>query len=52
MTVTLSTASGVLALLEESDVTIKQHALKSLDQLVDYYWAEVATAIDKMYKFL
>eukprot|EP00475_Leptophrys_vorax_P043311 TRINITY_DN8299_c0_g1_i2.p1 TRINITY_DN8299_c0_g1~~TRINITY_DN8299_c0_g1_i2.p1 ORF type:complete len:954 (+),score=291.71 TRINITY_DN8299_c0_g1_i2:134-2995(+) len=44
----LSTASGVLALLEEPDVNIKHHALLHLDTLVHSHWAEIATAIPKI----
>lgn len=47
--VLLSSASGVLALLEEHDHNIKHHALQHLDQLVHSHWAEIASAIDKMY---
>ena len=47
----LSSASGVLALLDEPDEVLRVHALKQLDHLVDLYWSEVASAIEKMCVF-
>jgi 26S proteasome regulatory subunit N2 len=41
----LTSASGLLALLEEEQNALKAHALKSLITVVDDHWAEVAGSI-------
>lgn len=41
----LTSASGLLALLEEEQNALKAHALKSLISVVDDHWAEVAGSI-------
>jgi hypothetical protein len=48
-TMSLSSAGGVLALLEEPDETLRVHALRQLDHLVDLYWSEIASSIQKMF---
>jgi hypothetical protein len=48
MTGVLSTAAGVIALLDEKDHNIKAHALTLLDKMMSTYWAEIATSIGKM----
>ncbi|EQC29693.1 hypothetical protein SDRG_12693 [Saprolegnia diclina VS20] len=40
-----STASGILALLEEQDDVLRAHALQKLHDVVDHYWAEIADAV-------
>ncbi|ETV82919.1 hypothetical protein H257_04690 [Aphanomyces astaci] len=40
-----STASGILALLDEHDDIIRAHALQKLHEVVDYFWAEIADAV-------
>ncbi|KAJ3894734.1 D-isomer specific 2-hydroxyacid dehydrogenase [Lentinula edodes] len=40
-----SSAAGVLALLSEPDPVFKQHALKSLNDLVPRFWAEISEHI-------
>ena len=42
---TVATASGWIALLQESDVTLKSHALKKLLDCVDTLWHEVAESL-------
>lgn len=42
---TVATASGWIALLQESDVTLKSHALKKLLDCVDTLWHEVAECL-------
>ena len=42
---TVATASGWIALLQESDVTLKSHALKKLLECVDTLWHEVAECL-------
>jgi 26S proteasome regulatory subunit N2 len=41
---TLTSASGILALLEEPSNELKTHALTNLHQVVDEFWAEIADA--------
>jgi len=42
---TLSSASGILALLEEHKDEIKEHALKKLNDVVPEFWPEIADAL-------
>lgn len=44
----MPSASGILALLDESDVQLKSTALKRLNQVVDDFWPEVFDSIEKM----
>eukprot|EP00466_Bigelowiella_natans_P005314 jgi/Bigna1/92583/estExt_fgenesh1_pm.C_360002 len=44
----LTSAQGVLALLDEPETEIKVHAIKKLDKMVDNFWAEIANAIGKI----
>jgi len=46
--VVLTSASGVLSLLDEPDDALKVHALKQLDSMVDHFWLEIASAIPKI----
>jgi len=48
MGVPTATASGFLALLEESDIALRQHALKKLLGCVDTLWHEVAEALPSL----
>lgn len=41
----VATASGYVALLQEPDVTLRQHALKKLLECVDTLWHEVAESL-------
>lgn len=43
-----ATASGFLALLQESDMTLRAHALKKLLSCVDTLWHEVAEALPSL----
>ena len=45
----LSSAAGVLALLQEPDSIFKQYALKALNPLVPQFWAEISEHIALMY---
>lgn len=45
---TLTSASGILALLDEEQDEIKEFALHKLNELVDEFWAEIAATISKM----
>ena len=40
----LTSASGILALLEEESDELKTHALSNLHAVVDEFWAEIADA--------
>ena len=44
----LTSASGILSLLDEPDPTLQQHALQELNTLVDRFWPEIATAIPRI----
>jgi 26S proteasome regulatory subunit N2 len=49
----VSTASGLLAMLQEEHPTLKLHALKNLNVLVDNFWPEISTnisAIEALYE--
>jgi hypothetical protein len=41
----MTSAAGLLALLEEEHEQLKEHALKTLIDVVDHHWAEVAGCI-------
>eukprot|EP00954_Amorphochlora_amoebiformis_P006820 532757-Amorphochlora_amoeboformis.AAC.1 len=44
----LTSAAGVLSLLDEPNAKIKVHAIKKLDGMVDNFWAEIANALEKI----
>lgn len=44
-----SSAAGVLALLSEPEPLLREHALKSLNNLVPQFWAEISEQIELMY---
>lgn len=41
----VTTATGLLAMLQEPHPTLKLHALKNLNVLVDKFWPEVSTKV-------
>lgn len=45
----LSSAAGLLALLEEPEISVKEHALKKLNDVVDVFWPEIADANHTLY---
>jgi hypothetical protein len=45
----LTSAAGVLALLSETDKTLRQHALVALNPLVPQFWAEISENLTEMY---
>jgi 26S proteasome regulatory subunit N2 len=45
----LTSASGLLALLEESEPKLKVYALEKLDNIVDEFWPEISDNIQQMY---
>ncbi|KAL7753562.1 proteasome regulatory particle base subunit [Sorochytrium milnesiophthora] len=46
--VALTSAAGVISLLDEQDDELRQYALNSLNALVDTFWAEIADAVEKI----
>ena len=44
----LNSAGGVIALLEDSNPTIKRYALQKLDDIVDEFWTEISDVVDKI----
>lgn len=48
MSVTLTSASGILSLLEEDKYELKTFALEKLNGIVDDFWAEISEIIDKI----
>jgi 26S proteasome regulatory subunit N2 len=47
----LSSASGIIALLDEDQQELKEIALTRLNEVVHEFWAEIAVSISKMYVF-
>ncbi|KAJ6420792.1 hypothetical protein OIU84_028206 [Salix udensis] len=41
----VSSAGGLLAMLNESHPLLKQHALYNLNNLVDRFWPEISTSV-------
>jgi 26S proteasome regulatory subunit N2 len=53
MHVNITSAAGIIALLEETDDRLIAYALKQLNSLVDMFWAEIAdsiTTIEMLYE--
>ncbi|PWW75040.1 26S proteasome regulatory complex, non-ATPase subcomplex, Rpn2/Psmd1 subunit [Tuber magnatum] len=44
----LTSASGLIGLLDEPDQQLKCYALQNLDKLVDQFWAEIADSVSKI----
>lgn len=51
-TTMVSSAGGLLAMLNESHPLLKQHALYNLNNLVDQFWPEISTSVPIMQVFL
>ncbi|XP_043704491.1 26S proteasome non-ATPase regulatory subunit 1 homolog A-like [Telopea speciosissima] len=45
MATMVSSASGLLAMLNEPHPTLKLHALSNLNTFVDYFWPEISTSV-------
>jgi hypothetical protein len=45
----LSSAAGLIGLLDERDASLKSYALVKLDELVDQFWAQIADDVSKMW---
>lgn len=50
-TTIVSSAGGLLAMLNESHPLLKLHALSNLNNLVDNFWPEISTSVPVMYAF-
>eukprot|EP00268_Persea_americana_P068738 TRINITY_DN9634_c1_g1_i2.p1 TRINITY_DN9634_c1_g1~~TRINITY_DN9634_c1_g1_i2.p1 ORF type:complete len:108 (+),score=15.20 TRINITY_DN9634_c1_g1_i2:303-626(+) len=44
-TAMVSSASALLAMLNENHPILKLHALSNLNALVDYFWPEISTSV-------
>ena len=44
----ITSASGIISLLDESKSELKTFALRKLDDVVDEFWAEISEVIDKI----
>lgn len=44
----ITSAAGVLSLLDETEPQLKVFALEKLNKIVDVFWAEISEAIDKI----
>lgn len=50
MATLVSSAGGLLAMLNESHPLLKLHALSNLNNLVDNFWPEISTSVPVMYE--
>ncbi|XP_048588551.1 26S proteasome non-ATPase regulatory subunit 1 [Nematostella vectensis] len=48
MKMSLTSAAGILALLDESESDLKVFALSKLNSIVDDFWAEISESVDKI----
>ncbi|KAL4219945.1 26S proteasome non-ATPase regulatory subunit 1 [Mactra antiquata] len=48
MRTTITSAAGVLSLLDEPEPQLKVFALEKLNKIVDQFWAEISESIDKI----
>ena len=51
MATLVSSAGGLLAMLNETHPLLKLHALSNLNNLVDNFWPEISTSVPVMYVF-
>ncbi|KAH8041292.1 hypothetical protein HPB51_014573 [Rhipicephalus microplus] len=47
-TMNITSAAGIISLLEENQTELKVFALKKLDNIVDEFWPEISEAIEKI----
>jgi 26S proteasome regulatory subunit N2 len=52
MAACISSASGLLAMLNEQHPMLKLHALTNLNRLVDNFWPEISTSVSIMYAII
>ncbi|XP_033761218.1 26S proteasome non-ATPase regulatory subunit 1-like [Pecten maximus] len=48
MKMNITSAAGVISLLDEPEPQLKVFALEKLDKIVDVFWAEISEAVDKI----
>lgn len=48
-TAMVSSASGLIAMLSETNPALKLHALDHLNSLVHVFWPEISTSVPTMY---
>ena len=48
MRMNITSAAGILALLEEPENEVKVFALNKLNQIVDVFWPEISENVDKI----
>lgn len=48
MRLNITSAAGILSLLDEPEEEVKLFALQKLDQVVDTFWPEVSESVDKI----
>lgn len=44
----LTSAAGLIGLLDEPDQQLRCYALQKLDELVNQFWPEIADSVSKM----
>ncbi|WOH08273.1 hypothetical protein DCAR_0727711 [Daucus carota subsp. sativus] len=49
MAMTVSSAGGLLAMLNETHPSLKLHALSNLNTFVDHFWPEISTSVPIMF---
>lgn len=47
----MTTAAGLLSLLDEPEIVLQEHAVKQLNDVVDVFWPEVADYTKRLYFF-
>ena len=48
MRMNITSAAGIIALLEEPESEVKYFALQKLNTIVDVFWAEISETVDKI----
>ena len=48
MRLNITSAAGILSLLDEPEPEVKLFALQKLDKVVDMFWPEVSESVDKI----
>ena len=48
MRLDITSAAGILSLLEEPEAQIKFFALQKLDRVVDMFWPEISESVDSI----
>ncbi|KAN0063959.1 proteasome regulatory particle base subunit [Thecaphora frezii] len=48
MVAPVTSAAGIIALLDEQEPELQSYALKRLDSIVDQFWAEIADSVSKI----